>query len=316
MHRDTVKKYRRILREQGRLTGKEKPKRQATKVDENLDETEKMVKAGKTRKEIGKKIGRHESRVAEYKRILREQGKLTGKEKSKGQATYKKEKRMKKVDKLLANDEELTGMQIAEMEGVSSRTISNDKARLKEQKEQEFAEWNEKVIKLYDNFYGQPESIKKFEEYLTLCKERCEQRKIEEEHLLPIKYAAMATETYSNVAFYIKLCIRFNQFEEAMKFAKSYISCDSFSQEEKGKIRKSITECERFCQGINMINNGTISDEVIRKVTGLSQVEIALLRKKAEKRANGDSVIKTKEEEVPEVRKHEENDDGDELERA
>lgn len=65
-----------------------------------------------------------------------------------------------------------------------------------------------------------------------------------------------------------------------------------------------------------MINNGTISDEVIRKVTGLSQVEIALLRKKAEKRANGDSVIKTKEEEVPEVRKHEENDDGDELERA
>lgn len=234
MHRDTVKKYRRILREQGRLTGKEKPKRQATKVDENLDETEKMVKAGKTRKEIGKKIGRHESRVAEYKRILREQGKLTGKEKSKGQATYKKEKRMKKVDKLLANDEELTGMQIAEMEGVSSRTISNDKARLKEQKEQEFAEWNEKVIKLYDNFYGQPESIKKFEEYLTLCKERCEQRKIEEEHLLPIKYAAMATETYSNVAFYIKLCIRFNQFEEAMKFAKSYISCDSFSQG-KGK---------------------------------------------------------------------------------
>ncbi len=315
MHRDTVIEYRKILREQGRLTGKEKSKRQETKVDEDLDETEKMVKAGKTRKEIGKKIGRHESRVAEYKRILREQGKLTGKEKSKGQATYKKEKRMERVDKLLTSDEELTEVQIAEKEGVSKQTIAKDKVRLREQKEQEFAEWSKEIIKRYEKFYGQSASIKRFEQYLTLCKERYEQTLIEEEHLLPIKYAAIATETYSNIAFYIKLCIRFNQFEEAMKFAKSYVSCETFSQEERGKIKKSLTECEKFCQAIRMINNPAISDETIRQVTGLSKVEIALLRKKAEKRANGDSEIKTKEE-APEVRKHEENNDGDELERA
>lgn len=314
-----IEKIQKKLKDRGEVSD-EKSKQRREEIQqrirgEKLDEIEKLTKDKKTIDQIAEKTGMHRDTVIEYRKILREQGRLTGKEKSKGQAIYKKEERMERVDKLLTSDEELTEVQIAEKEGVSVVTIKKDKVRLREQKEQKFAEWSEEIIKRYEKFYGQSASIKRFEQYLTLCKERYEQTLIEEEHLLPIKYAAIATETYSNIAFYIKLCIRFNQFEEAMKFAKSYVNCESFSQEEKGKIKKSIVECEKFCQAIRMINSPTISDEAIREVTGLSQVEIALLRKKAEKRANGDSEIKTKEK-APEARKHEENDDGDELERA
>lgn len=279
-------------------------------------EIERLTKAGKTEKQIAEQLEVSIVTVKRDKKELINQKKLTGNEKTIIEATIRKRKRIKKLEKILEKeDDEKTREQIGKELGVSSATVSKDKVRLREQKEQEFAEWSKEIIKRYEKFYGQSASIKRFEQYLTLCKERYEQTLIEEEHLLPIKYAAIATETYSNIAFYIKLCIRFNQFEEAMKFAKSYVNCESFSQEEKGKIKKSIVECEKFCQAIRMINSPTISDEAIREVTGLSQVEIALLRKKAEKRANGDSEIKTKEK-APEARKHEENDDGDELERA
>ena len=278
-------------------------------------EIERLTKAGKTEKQIAEQLEVSIVTVKRDKKELINQKKLTGNE-TIIEATIRKRKRIKKLEKILEKeDDEKTREQIGKELGVSSATVSKDKVRLREQKEQEFAEWSKEIIKRYEKFYGQSASIKRFEQYLTLCKERYEQTLIEEEHLLPIKYAAIATETYSNIAFYIKLCIRFNQFEEAMKFAKSYVNCENFSQEEKGKIKKSIVECEKFCQAIRIINNPAISDEAIREVTGLTKVEIALLRKKVEKRANGDGEMKTKEE-APEVRKHEENNDGDELERA
>lgn len=287
--------------------------------EERLDEEEKLIKAKMTVGEIAERMNMHPSSIKQDRKYLKEQKRITGKEKSITKVERNFQKRLKRLERLLreeaSKEQKKTKKQMAKELNVSVATIEKDIRILREQKEQEFAEWSKEIIKRYEKFYGQSASIKRFEQYLTLCKERYEQTLIEEEHLLPIKYAAIATETYSNIAFYIKLCIRFNQFEEAMKFAKSYVSCETFSQEEKGKIKKSIVECEKFCQAIRMINNPAISDETIRQVTGLSKVEIALLRKKAEKRANGDSEIKTKEE-APEVRKHEENDDGDELERA
>lgn len=279
-----VKKYKKYLEEEDML--------EILTKEEKLNIIKQMVKDKKTLVQIAKRLKTTRQAVSRYRDELIEQGELTGSEKSVKPHTIKMKRRINELEKILEenskNEDEKTREQLGEELGVSNITVSRDKVRLREQKEQEFAEWSKEIIKRYEKFYGQSASIKRFEEYLILCKERYEQRLIEEEHLLPIKYASIATETYSNIAFYIKLCIRFNQFEEAMKFAKSYVSCETFSQEERGKIKKSLTECEKFCQAIRMINSPTISDEAIREVTGLSQV----------------------------VRKHEENDDGDEPEIA
>ncbi len=311
--RVTVSADRRYLEENNRI------KKKLSK-EEKLDITEEMTRAGKSLSQIAKRLGTTRQVVFElYRKPLVEQGKLTGEEKSIQPQTIKMGKRLKKLEKILEKETEeqieIDEEDIAKQMGVSKKTVERDKVRLRERKEQEFAEWSEKVIKLYDNFYGQPDSVKKFEKYLIACKKGYEQRLIEEEHLLPIKCAAIATENYSNVAFYIKLCIRFSQFEEAIQFAKGYVSCETFSQEEKGRIKQSIAECEKFCQAIRMMDKVGISDEEIIKVTGLTKVEIALLRKKVEKRTNGDGEMKSKEE-VSEVRNNEENDDGDEPEIA
>ena len=286
--------------------------------EERLKKEEELIKAGKTVEEIAEKMKKCPATIKQHRKYLKGQNRITGKEKSITK-TYKNfRKKLKKFEKMLEKEEgkehKKTQKQMAEELGVSEASIEKYKKILKKEKEEKFAKWNEKVIKLYDDFYGQSTSIEKFEEYLTLCKERYEQRLLEEEHLLPIKYAAIATETYSNVAFYIKLCNRFSQWEEAIQFAKNYVNCEAFSQEEKEKIRRSITECKKICQAIDWINKGN-SNEAIKNETGLSNGEIALLRKKAEKRANGDGEMRSKEE-MPEVRNNKKNDDGDEPEIA
>ena len=117
---------------------------------------------------------------------------------------------------------------------------------------------------------------------------------IDEKDLIAIKCAAISTQRYENIAFYLKLCIRFNQFEEAIRLAHDYINYETFSQEEKEKIKKSKEECQKYLKAINMIKQ-KINDEQIMKISGVSKVELAILKKKAKEQDEKDKKIESKE---------------------
>ena len=72
-------------------------------------------------------------------------------------------RRINELEKILEenskNEDEKTREQLGEELGVSNITVSRDKVRLREQKEQEFAEWSKEIIKRYEKFYGQSDSI-------------------------------------------------------------------------------------------------------------------------------------------------------------
>lgn len=304
--RRTVIRDREYLREINMLSDKE----------DMLEKVKRATEKGKSKAIISKELGISTATVTRYRKELREQNRLTGNEKPNTELMIdmnkKKnmEKNMKKVKKIMS-DGKKTIAQIAEEVGLSKTTIV---AYKKIFKEQELEQLNEKVQKLYENFYGQTDTIEKFEEYLTLCKERYEQKMIDEKDLIAIKCAAISTQRYENIAFYLKLCIRFNQFEEAIKFAHDYVNCETFTQEEKEKIKKSKEECQRYFKAINMIKQknkeeqtkgvSRVSDEQIMEISGVSKVELAILKKKA-----GQQV----EEDKKTIRSQEENDGGEDL---
>ncbi len=122
-----------------------------------------------------------------------------------------------------------------------------------EEKSKRKVEPKNRFSKRYKKFYGQESSLKIFQEYLNNCKQREKEKTIEEDELEAVKYATMATENYEDVALYLRLCIRFNQFEGALKFARTYQNCESFTAEERLKTKKSIERCEKFCKAIDMI---------------------------------------------------------------
>lgn len=272
-----VSQYKRRLRDEGNLNILSSEQRQQI--------VEEEIKARKTAKQIKKETGISKTAIVRYKKKLREQGKLTGKEKPETQSEKQIKRRTKKIKKMI--EDEKTNKEMEEELGVSRSTIFRGKRILREQ---EIAQLSERVKKLYENFYGQDDTIEKFEEYLTLCKERYEQKMIDEKDLIAIKCAAISTQRYENIVFYIKLCIRFNQFEEAIKFAHDYINYETFSQEEKEKIKKSKEECQKYFKAINMIKQ-KINDEQIKEISGVSKVELAILKKKVEKQDNKDKKI-------------------------
>lgn len=305
-----IKGYRKKLREQGQLTGDEKSKGKATiEKEKRMEETQKLVNSGKNEETIAKKQGVSIGTVKKDKGRLREENRLTVTQPE----IINKNKNLKKLQKILDKDMEngiiKTNLELAEQMGTTISTIVRYKRILKEQK---ISQMSERVKKIYENFYGQTDTIEKFEEYLTLCKERYEQKMIDEKDLIAIKCAAISTQRYENIAFYLKLCIRFNQFEEAIKFAHDYVNCETFSQDEKEKIKKSKEECQRYFKAINMIKQknkeeqtkgvSRVSDDEIMEISGVSKVELAILKKKA-----GQQV----EEDKKTIRTQEENDDGD-----
>lgn len=276
-----VSQYKRRLRDEGNLNILSSEQRQQI--------VEEEIKARKTAKQIKKETGISKTAIVRYKKKLREQGKLTGKEKPETQSEKQIKRRTKKIKKMI--EDEKTNKEMEEELGVSRSTIYRGKRILREQ---EIAQLSERVKKLYENFYGQDDTIEKFEEYLTLCKERYEQKMIDEKDLIAIKCAAISTQRYENIAFYLKLCIRFNQFEEAIRLAHDYINYETFSQEEKEKIKKSKEECQKYLKAINMIKQ-KINDEQIMKISGVSKVELAILKKKAKEQDEKDKKIESKE---------------------
>ena len=76
-------------------------------IEKDLKRVENLVKEGKTIDQIASIVEIHTDTVKEYKKILRNQGRLTGKEKPRRQATIKKEKRMKRDRKRIKEEQEL-----------------------------------------------------------------------------------------------------------------------------------------------------------------------------------------------------------------
>ena len=77
--------------------------------------------------------------------------------------------------------------------------------------------------------------------------------------------------------------------------AHDYINYETFSQEEKEKIKKSKEECQKYLKAINMIKQ-KINNEQIMKISGVSKVELAILKKKAKEQDDKDKKIEGKEE--------------------
>jgi len=286
--KETVKKYVDNLVEQGliekRVTEEEIREIRRTIIEEIVNNSDKIPPVAKIQEIVQEKLGMSVSlrTIENDKKYLEGQGKIksfstrkteeiqkvreivkreynNGEEGKKIHSIVEKEMNIKiSMSSVNAHISYWRGKGKLELENENGKKVSKKTKRERREvvnnsKKVDKTQYYKKIVQLYQGFYGQASSLKTFQTYLNNCKQREKEKTIEEDELEAIKCATMATEKYENLAMYIRLCIRFNQFEEALKFARPYQECENFTAEERVKTKKSIKRCEKFCQAIGMI---------------------------------------------------------------
>lgn len=176
--------------------------------------------------------------------------------------------------------------EIAQELGVSQKIISNDIKYLREQGEiteklQHTILTEASIEKLCKDFYGQRSTEEQFERYILQCKNRFAQDMLKREEIPMIEKVAKLTEKYKDIAFYLKVSIRFGQFRQAMIFANNQMNNEVLTKEEKAKIRKLrevIQELNKKYIAIKELEKGGGIQQVI-KCSGLSETEVINLNR-------------------------------------
>lgn len=133
------------------------------------------------------------------------------------------------------------------------------------------------------------------------CEDKFKQRILKKEEIPTIKNVVELTEKYQDIIFYIKVCIRFGEFGEAMKFVNSQIHNEAFTREEQDKL-------EALKNQIQQTKKKYIARGILRKGEGVEKAaEQSGLPEETVKELNRQLLQKEQEK-----RKKEENDDGEE----
>ena len=120
--------------------------------------------------------------------------------------------------------------------------------------------------------------MRKLEIYISNCKDR--EEKLQKEELPTIKNVVLLINSYDAIAFYLNVCIKLRQIEEAIFFANGQIYNEKFTKEQQNKIRElivSMKEIHKKQQAFRMLRKGLRADEV-EKYTKLPNYTIKQMK--------------------------------------
>lgn len=252
------------------------------KMEERKQIVEKLCKEGKKTKEIAQIVGVSVPTISRTIKILVNEGKVkalkkAGREKGK---LKKLEPRRQKVREY-CNQGKST-REIAQIFHISVATVNRDINLLIDRGEIKQPRWYKKekgLLKSIENFKGQEESIKNFETYINNCKNRLENNILEKEEMPLIKEVVMLMDDYKATMFYLKLCIYFNQYNEAERFARCQADNEKFTEKERQKIEKIMQEVIKIKKkkvAVIILKTGGTVEKAMRH-SGLGEREVLAL---------------------------------------
>lgn len=160
--------------------------------------------------------------------------------------------------------------------------------------------------KTCEEFYGQANLIMILKRYISSCKIRFQNNVLKAEDLPIIKESVMLMQNYENLAFYLKVAVSEEKFEEALDVINGQIGNEVFTKQEEKAI-KSLQEKVKVLVKNNrakqMLEKGFSVEETVKSTGVLETKVMEINRKLIEEKRNRQ-------------RELEENDDGDEQELA
>lgn len=160
--------------------------------------------------------------------------------------------------------------------------------------------------KTCEEFYGQANLIMILKRYISSCKIRFQNNVLKAEDLPIIKESVMLMQNYENLAFYLKVAISEEKFEEALDVVNEQIGNEVFTKQEEKAIRSLREKVKVLVQNNRakqMLEKGYGVKEIV-KTTGVLEAKVVEInRKLIEEKQN-------------QPRRLEENDDRDEQELA
>ncbi len=209
------------LKEQGRIIGRRQMQQKIQ--EERRKEIKKLIKDGKTQKEMAQQLKCSEMAISNEVKYLEEHGEVSD----------LIQERRKIVKELYKKGK--TQKEIAQELKVSVSTISND---ITYWKQQERMVSETQIMKLCEEFDGQEESLISFRIYITECKNRFRQGKLQKEEISTIERITERTKSYGDIIFCLKIELRYRQFKRAMQFANYQMNNETLTEEQKDNIRK------------------------------------------------------------------------------
>ncbi len=257
------------------------------KKEERMNQIEKLYNMpNMSQKQIAEKLRISEPMVSRYIKELKRESRIRD----------KKEAKKEKIKKLIKTGERLTQRQIEEKIGISQMLVStylkeirNEEKQKKENKKYNIAHIEER----YGSMELTERDMKEFNGYISNCKERLKQGTLEKSELNLIKNLITLTDKYTDIIFYIRACVSFNQLDEAIKFANYNKGNENLAQEQKAKLAdlsKKLLNLKRKSNALNYLRRGAGILETA-KYSGLSETEVIKLnRKLLEKKKTSKSV--------------------------
>ena len=231
-------------------------------------ENVRMLYHKEKQKEIAAQLGVSLSTIKSDIKYLKKQKKITIDKVE--EQKQKRQKRRGKVEKLMYIQGK-EKKEIAEKLGITLNIVKNDIRVIKEQRKE------------------QPQ--KYIDDYRT----RFKSNKIKPHEMESIKELIDLTKKYPDIIFYTRICVHFNEFEEALQFINRQIEIEEekFTEEERRSLDELKTQIEKIYQ--------RLSQRGIQESENLVELgSVIEMRKKLEEREE-------------KSRKLEENDGSDEL---
>ena len=244
---------------------------------------------GFTQFEIAEKVGVTLMTVYKDIKYLINIGELTKRPKLKRKAKKltkeQTEQRRQNVKKLCEQGLKIT--EIKDKLEIRSNTVCDDikylrnKGLLNEQ-----LVYRAYIKRLCNRFFEDEEdnnakTLDEFKRYMLDCKIRFRENKIDKEELPIVKEVATLTDKYTDIVFYLRLCVKFGKISEAMKFVNSHINNESFTKEQTDEIRdlrERIVKMDKKCIAIETLKGGRGVEQAMTD-SGLSEVEVLELNR-------------------------------------
>ena len=256
-----------------------------SKKEERMSQIEKLYNTeNMSQRQISEKLGISESIISRYVKELKKEGRIRD----------KKEEQREKIKELTAKG--LGQKEIAEKLGVSSSLVSIYLKKVRNEKEQENENKKYNLNDLerrYNSLELTESDMQEFNGYLSNCKKRLMQEKLDRTELNLIKKLITLTDKYSDIIFYIRACVYFNQLDDAIKFANYNRDNENLTKEQRAKIAdlsKKLLNLKKKSNALNYLKRGAGILETA-KSSGLSETEVIKLnRKLQEKKKTSKSV--------------------------
>ena len=144
--------------------------------------------------------------------------------------------------------------------------------------------WDVNSEELLEAVRGKKEYVEKFNKYISDCKNKFEQNKLNKKDIKKLVTAVSVTNNYDDIMFAVRVFLKYGKLKDAIELVDGRLNSVQVDKKVKLKLQEQIIKLKRMKQKIiveELLNKGLGVKEVARK-SGLSEEAVKRIRQNRE----------------------------------